>query len=268
LKKLFPLIGLVLVIAIAGLYGLDYYQKQRAQQREQVSYLLARCVNEGLLSLFTLQANDWRKNPELLKKEALRLQRATGALPEKILDGKVFGDWQGAVRVCERLTDNTIRQHETIFWPVAELAEHGFWDWRKLKDRGRLERRKRDVDRVRVSTQAADRYLTDLRADINNLLRQSGIASETLAQINTVLEQQVFSRYHKGAFSIDSVQLYLQRLEHLYQLLADNPRGYTLRAGTLYFYDGELRREVDNLNRALMQGEADFFNNWRQILRQ
>ncbi|WP_288129021.1 hypothetical protein [Microbulbifer sp.] len=267
MKKLFPLIALLLVAAIAALYGLDHYQKLRADQRAQVSYLLSRCANEGLLSLFSLQANDWKKNPELLKQEEARLLRAAGALPEKTLEGKVFGDWQAAVQVCERLTENSVRQHKTIFWPVKELAESELWNPGDLNDRRRLHRRQRDIDRARISAQAADRYLIDLRADLNNLLDQSGIDKETLPEINAELDRQVFSGYHKGAFSLAWVQQYLNRLQHFYQLLKENPKGFTLRGGSLYFYDQSLRREVDDLNRVLLQGEPAFFNNWRQILR-
>lgn len=267
MKKFFPLIALLLVAAVAALYGLDHYRKLRADQREQVSYLLSRCANEGLLSLFTLQANDWKKHPELLKREEERLLQATGALPEKILDGKVFGDWRAAVQVCERLTENSIRQHKTIFWPVAELAERELWNPDDLQSRRRLHRRQRDIDRARISAQAADRYLTDLRADLNNLLSQSGIGTEALLQVTADLEQQVFSAYHKGAFSLPRVQQYLNRLEHFYHLLEENRKGYTVRGGSLYFYNQKLRREVGDLNRTLSQGQAEFFNNWRQIVR-
>ena len=266
MKKFYPLVALVLVIGIAGLYGLDYYKKLRLHQREQVSYLLSRCANQSLLSLFRLQANDWKKNPDFYQKEGGALSAEMAALPEKVLDGKMFGEWQAAEEICERLTKNTNSHHRTIFRPLGYMAKTGLWELERLKDPGTLDRRKKAIYRAEVAAQAADAYLHDFRSDIQGLLQASTLSPATRTAVMEEVERTVLTGYRAGSFSLRAVMQYLERQQHFYQLLADNTRGYRVRNGSLYFHDGSLRRQVDDLNRALVSGEIDFYNHWRQIV--
>lgn len=266
MKKLYPLIALIIVLAIAGIKGFEYYKKQRAEQRAQVSYLLSRCVNQSLLSLYQLQANDWKQNPDFHTEEAERLQTKISALPAEIIDGKPFAEWQAAVHICERLTENTNRQHRTIFGPVAYLAKTGLWEMDRLKDARKLERRKKALYRVQISAQAADHYLKDFQSDVAGLLKTSLLSEENRWAVEREIQQTVFSGYRKGKFSRKEVEQYLDRQEYFYQLLVDNPKGFSLRGGSLYFHDKKLHREVDGLNRAIITGDVDFYNQWRQIV--
>ena len=265
MKKFYPLVALILVISAAGLYGLDYYKKLRLHQREQVSYLLSRCVNQSLLSLFRLQANDWKKNPGFYQQEADTLAAEVAALPEIVLDGKMFGEWQAAEEICDRLTKNTNRHHRTIFRPLGYMAKTGLWELERLQDPGTLDRRKKAIYRVEVAAQAAGAYLHDFSSDIQGLLQASTLSTVTRTAAMNEIEQTILSGYRAGSFSLRPVTQYLERQQHFYQLLADNTRGYRVRGGSLYFYDSQLRRQVDDLNRALVSGEVDFYNHWRQI---
>lgn len=266
MKKLYPLLAFLLVVTIAGLYGLDYYRELREQQREQTAHLLASCVNRGLLSLFRLQANDWRVRPDLYRKEEQKLDEAVAQLPQQLLDGRPFAEWQEAVAICEKLTRHSNLQHDTIFRPLAEFAGRKMADSRTLKDRDALRRRQRAIGRLRVSAQAADRYLQDLRADIRNLVEGGNLSPQSRERALREIDGEVLDFYRKGNFSKRQVDAHLQRVERYYELLAKNPRGYSLRGGGLFFYDGDLRREIDNLNTAMLQGEGQFFGNWKQIV--
>ncbi|MFV8782859.1 hypothetical protein ACNKU7_10595 [Microbulbifer sp. SA54] len=266
MKKIYPLIALILVLAIAGKKGFDYYQNQRAEQRAQVSYLLSRCVNQSLLSLFHLQSNDWKAKPEFYREEESLLRAAVSELPVQLLDGKPFSEWQAAVDICNRLTENSNRQHRTIFRPVAYMAKTGLWEMERLTDTRTLERRKKALYRVQVSAQAADSYLEDFQADVTSLLNNSLLSEESRRAAQEEIQRTVFSGYRHGNFSRKEVDLYLDRQQHFYQLLVDNPKGFAVRAGSLYFYDKKLHREVDGLNRALLTSEIDFYNQWRQIV--
>lgn len=265
MKKFLPLLVLLLVGAVAGLYGLNHYRELREQQREQTAQLLASCVNQGLLSLFSLQANDWRKQPDFYRQQAQKLDTAVAELPKKLLDGKPFAEWQLAVDICNRLTEHSNLQHRTIFRPLGDFASREMSD-RGLKDREALEHRRRTIDRLKTSARAADRYLEDLRTDIHNQLQSSGLSAASRELAQAEINAQVLDYYRRGSFSERQVDAHLERVERYYQLLADNPRGFTLRGGGLYFYDGTLRREIDNLNSAILQGEAAFFANWSQLV--
>lgn len=266
MKKLYPLLAFLLVLAIAGLYGLDYYRKLREQQREQTSHLLASCVNQGLLSLFRLQANDWRAQPDFYREQERKLDKAVAQLPQQQLDGRPYAEWQEAIAICEKLTRHSKLQHETIFRPLGDFAAREMSDSRTLKNRDSLRRRQRTIDRLKVSAQAADRYLQDLRTDIHSQLAGSDLSPQSRDRALQEIDAQVLDFYRKGNFSRRQVDAHLQRVERFYRLLADNPRGYSLRTGSLYFHDGNLRREVDNLNSAILQGESQFFGNWKQIV--
>ena len=268
MKKLYPLIALAIVLVIAGFYGLDHYRKLRAQQQAQTAHLITRCVNQGLLSLFTLQGNVWSKKPELLGDEEQRLSQRVSALSEAVLNGKPYADWQGALEVCDRLTVNTNRQHRTIFRPLTQMAKKEMWSLKNAKSEQYQERRKKAIYRTKIAAEAADRYLSDLQADIKRLLDISGLSLEARALTDQQLQTSIFNVYRKGRFNKQRVLQYLDQQETFYQLLADNPKGFTLRGGSLYFYNKNLHRKVDDLNRTLLQGEVDFFANWHQILQQ
>ncbi|WP_428819676.1 hypothetical protein [Microbulbifer sp. MCCC 1A16149] len=268
MKKIYPLIALAIVLLIAGYAGLDHYREVREQQQAQTAHLITRCVNQGLLSLFTLQKNDWEKNPELLRAEEERLDQRIAALPDAVLVDKPFADWQGALEICQRLTVNSNRLHKTIFRPLMEMAKKEMWSLKNAKSSQYQSRRKRTIYRTKIAAEAADRYLEDLRSDIDRLLDISRISAESRALAERQLQEAIFDKYRKGRFSKTRVLQYLERQETFYQLLADNPRGFTLRGGSLYFYNDKLHRQADDLNRALLQGEVDFFANWRQIVEQ
>ena len=266
MKKHYPVAVLAAVLVIAGLFALNHYSTLRSQQREQVVHLLSRCVNQSLLSMFRLQANNWAARPDFYRQESEGLASATQALPAKILDGESFGEWQEAVTICATLTKNANRQHRTIFRPLGRLASSELWGNEGLKEERMLKRRQRLIAQVNVAAQAAESYLKDLRSDIHGLLQTSGLSEKTREAIVVEIEQGVLEKYRHGAFSSKDVAQYLERQNLFYQLLADNPRGYTLRGGSLYFYSGNLRARVEELGRALMNGKADFYNNWQQIV--
>lgn len=266
MKKIYPLIALVIVLLIAGYYGLDHYRELRERQQAQTAHLITRCVNQGLLSLFTLQSNDWEKNPQQLHEEEARLDKRVAQLPHAVLEGEPFSDWQGALEVCDRLTVNSNRQHKTIFRPLIEMAKKEIWSLKNAKSEQYQSRRKRAIYRTKIAAEAADRYLNDLRLDIDRLLDISRISPEARALAQKQLQATIFDKYRKGRFNKARVLHYLERQETFYQLLTDNPKGFTLRGGSLYFYNKNLHRKADDLNRSLMQGEVDFFANWRQIV--
>ncbi|WP_231758907.1 hypothetical protein [Microbulbifer elongatus] len=268
MKKIYPLIALVIVLVITGLYGLDHYRKVREQQQATTAHLITRCVNQGLLSLYALQANDWRKQPKMLAHETERLQQRVAALPAAVYEGKPYADWQGALEVCDRLTVNSNRQHKTIFRALAEMAKKELWELETAKSEPFQERRKKAIYRSKVAAEAADRYLDDLQADIKRLLDVSRISAEARALTDQQLQEFIFQKYRKGRFSKRRVLQYLERQEAFYQLLTDNPKGFTLRGGSLFFYNKKVHRKADELNRSLLHGEADFFANWRQIVEQ
>lgn len=266
MKKFYPLLLFLIVAAVAGLYGLDYYRDLRASQREQTAHLVARCVNQGLLSLFRLQANDWRERPEFHREQERKLEGAVAQLPQQLLDGHPFAEWQAAVRICDRLTQHSNLQHKTIFGPLGDFASPDMSNSRTLKNRDSLARRHRSINRLQVSAQAAARYLDDLRTDIQNQLNESELSQTSRELVAAGINSQVLDFYRPGKFSERQVNAYLERVERYYNLLAENPRGFTLRGGSLFFYDRVLRREVDNLNSAILQGEAAFYGNWTQIV--
>ncbi|WGL15316.1 hypothetical protein PVT68_11100 [Microbulbifer bruguierae] len=268
MKKFYPLIALIIVLAIAGTYGLDHYRKQREYQQAQTAHLITRCVNQGLLSLFALQGNDWEKNPDFLDKEEKRLEQRIAASPDAVLDGKPFSDWQGALEICDRLKVNTTRQHRTIFRSLTEMAKKEIWSLDTARSEPFQKRRISAIYRTKVAAEAAAQYIDDLEADISRLLPVGRFSPETLALVEQQLQEFIFAKYRKGGFSKRRVQQYLERQQAFYQLLKDNPNGFTLRGGSLFFYDKKLHREADELNRALLQGEAEFFSSWRQIVKQ
>ena len=266
MKKLYPLVALAIALAIAGLYGLDHFRKVREQQQEKTAHLITRCVNQGLLSLFALQGNDWSKKPKQLEVETKRLTQRMQALPDAVYEGKPFADWQGALEVCDRLTVNSNRQHKTIFRSLAEMAKKDLWELDTAKSDPFHERRKKAIYRTKVAAEAADRYLDDLQADVQRLLDVSRVSPEARALTDQQLQEFIFQKYREGRFSKRRVLQHLERQEAFYQLLTDNPKGFTLRGGSLYFYNKNLHRKADDLNRSLLHGEADFFGNWRQIV--
>ncbi|MFC6633913.1 hypothetical protein [Microbulbifer taiwanensis] len=266
MKKLYPLLAFVLVIAIAALYGLNHYRELREHQRQQTAHLLASCVNQGLLSLFRLQANDWRAQPEFYREQERKLEESVAQLPQQLLDGEIFAEWQEAITICEKLTRHSNLQHGTIFRPLSDFAARDMTDARTLKDRGSLRRRQRIIGRLDVSAQAADHYMQDLRTDIKNLLNGGGLSLKSRERALQEINAEVLDYYRRGNFSKRQVDAHLRRVQKYYQVLADNPRGYSLRGGGLYFYDARLRREVENLNSAILQGDNQFFANWKQIV--
>ncbi|AMX01210.1 hypothetical protein [Microbulbifer thermotolerans] len=266
MKKLYPLLAFLLVVSIAALYGLDYYRNLREQQREQTAHLLASCVNQGLLALFRLQANDWRAQPDFHSEQKRKLKEVEAQLPQQLLEGQPFAEWQEATVICDKLTRHSNLQHETIFRPLGDFAAPKMSDSRTLKDRNALKHRLRVIDQLKISAQAADRYLQDLLADIDNQLRNSNLSPQSRERALREINSQVLDFYRKGKFSKTQVDAHLQRVGRFYRLLADNPDGYSLRGGSLYFYDRNLRREIDNLNSAILQGEAQFYGNWAQIV--
>lgn len=266
MNKRYPLLAFLLLVGIAGLCGLDYYRDLREQQGEQTAHLLASCVNQGLLSLFRLQANDWRARPDFYRQEEEKLNRAVARLARQQLHGRPYAEWQTATEICDKLAGHSNLQHRTIFGPLGRFAARGVSDNRTLKDRDSLRHRQWAISRLGISAQAADRYLEDLHTDIRNQLSGSGLSQQSRDRALREIDKQVLDYYRKGNFSRRQVDAHLKRVERFYQLLADNPRGYSLRGGALVFRDENLRREVDGLNSAILQGENQLFDNWRQIV--
>ncbi|WP_323846094.1 hypothetical protein [Microbulbifer magnicolonia] len=266
MKKIYLLLAVALAVAITGLYGLNAYRESREQQREQTAHLLASCVNQGLLALFRLQANDWRARPDFYRAQEQKLAEAAAQLPQQLLEGRPFAEWQQASAICEQLTRHSNLQHATIFEPLAQFTAREMSDSRTLKNRDSLRRRQRVIDRLKNASQAAERYLLDLRADIQSQLNASGLSQPSRERALERIDAEVLDYYRRGNFSRRQVDAHLQRVERYYALLADNPRGYRLRNGTLIFHDGSLRREIDELGSAILQGENAFFANWQQIV--
>ncbi|GAB2515678.1 hypothetical protein [Microbulbifer agarilyticus] len=266
MKKLLLLVAVAISLGIASLYWLDHQRQVREQQQEMTAHLITRCVNQGLLSLFVLQNNDWAQQPKLLDTETRRLKQQTRALPDAILVGEPFADWQAALDVCDRLTENSNRQHKTIFRPLADMAKKDIWALDTAKSEPFQERRKKAIYRSKTAAEAADQYMQELEIDVKHWLDVSRISPETRALADQQLREFIFQKYRKGRFSKPRVLQYLERQEAFYQLLTDNTRGFTLRGGSLFFYNKALHRKVDDLNRSLMHGEPDFFANWRLIV--
>nr|WP_010131116.1 hypothetical protein [Microbulbifer agarilyticus] len=268
MKKLLFLAVVAIGLVIAGLYWLDHQRQVREQQQEMTAHLITRCVNQGLLSLFVLQNNDWAQQPKLLDVETRRLKQQTRALPDAILVGKPFADWQAALNVCDRLTENSNRQHKTIFRPLADMAKKDIWALSTAKSEPFQERRKKAIYRSKTAAQAADQYMQELEVDVKHWLDVSRISPEARALADQQLQEFIFQKYRKGRFSKRRVLQYLERQEAFYQLLTENAKGFSLRGGSLFFYNKTLHRKVDDLNRSLMHGEVDFFASWRQIVTQ
>ncbi|WP_444923774.1 hypothetical protein ACJJH9_19795 [Microbulbifer sp. DLAB2-AF] len=266
MKKAIVVIAVLAIAIIAGLYGLNHYRKIQKQQLEQTSHLLASCVNQGLLSLFRLQANDWHKNPGFVLQQQRSLNESVEGLPEKILEGKSFKKWEYAVDICNKLTRNSNLQHITIFRPLADLASFEMSDAATFKSRKSLRKRKKTIGALRESAQAADRYLKDLRSDISTQMKVYRFSDEEKEFIQKQINTEVLDYYQKGDFSLNNANVYLERLSNFYKLMAENPKAYTVRSGSLYFYDRSLRSKIDILNRAILQGESEFFSNYTQIL--
>ncbi|WP_371837265.1 hypothetical protein [Microbulbifer epialgicus] len=256
----------LLAMIATGLYGLNHYREVKKHQQEQIAHFLASCVNQGILSLFRLQANDWKKHPGFYREQQQALRADIVALPQKTLDGKPFHSWKYAVEICDKLTRNSNLQHITIFRPLGELASIEMSDPRTFKKREALRKRKKIIVALQESARAADRYLRDLQSDLNTQLQTYRFSSEDKAIILGKINSEVLEFYQKGKFSLKSVEIYLERLSSFYRLMAENPRGYTVRNGSLYFYDRKLRSQVEALNRAILQGEGAFFANYTQIV--
>ncbi|MFI2811051.1 MULTISPECIES: hypothetical protein [Microbulbifer] len=265
MKKILACGGLLLAGIIAFTF-IGHYREVREEQREQTAQLLARCVNESLLSLFRLQANEWRDRPDLYRDEAARLSKNVAALPQRLSSGEDYPEWREAVLICEQFTEHTNAQHRTIFRPLAAFAELPVGDNRLLGDRRELRQLRRRLASVEVSARAADRYLQDMQRDIAQLVNDSGLSAATRQAAEQQINSEVLDRYRRGAFSLKQVLAHTGRVHHYYKLLAGNPRGWTLRAGGLYFHDRALRSEVDQLNSAVFQGEGQFYANWKQVL--
>lgn len=266
MKKIYLLFIVLLVAILAGLYGLNHYREIKKHQQEQSAHLLASCVNQGILSLFRLQANDWRKRPDYYLDQQRELNEKIEVLPEKILEGQPFDSWEHAIDICEKLTRNTNLQHITIFRPLGDLASAEMSDARTFKQKASLRNRKKIISALKESSHAADRYLRDLHNDISIKLRTYRFPDEERELIWNQINSEVLEFYQKGNFSLKNAEIYLERISGFYRLMAENPRGYTVRNGSLYFYDPKLRSEIENLNRAILQGEGEFFANYSQIV--
>lgn len=266
MKKSITLGAILALFIVAGVSGLNHWREVREQQREQVAHLLARCVNEGLLSLFRLQANDWRKRPDYYREQAEDLVRKTDALPGSLLEGDVFDEWREAVRLCGVLTLHSNKQHQLIFQPLGRFASYDMTDPRLVSGSRGLKRHKRILSHMRTAAQVADSYLRDLRTDISRQVSGGSLNKETVRATETAINNEVLDNYRRGSFSVPQISAHLERVEQYSRLLAENPRGFTVRGGGLFFYDANLRREVERLNRAIMQGETAFLANWRQIV--
>lgn len=266
MKKSITLIAILALLLFAGFYSLNHWREVREQQRQQVAHMLARCVNEGLLSLFRLQANDWRRQPDYYREQAADLVRRTGELPGKLLDGEPFDEWHEAARLCDVLTLHSNKQHQIIFQPLGLFASHDMTDPRIFTGTRGSKRRKRTIGHMRTAAQAANSYLQDLRTDISRQISAGGLHPETVRAAEAAINYEVLDNYRSGGFSISQVSAHLERVEQYMRLLAENQRGFAVRGGGLVFYDQGLRREVNQLSRAIMQGDSVFLANWRQIV--
>ncbi|SDK43903.1 hypothetical protein [Microbulbifer yueqingensis] len=257
---------LLLLGVFTALFFYERYSEQNEQRRQQTATLLSRCVNESLLSLFRLQANDWRRQSGFYPVEAQRLSENAAALPGRLLEGESFPEWQVAVDICEEFTDHSNAQHRIIFNTLGKFAALPVGDNRLLDD-GRARRQlRRRAGSLEVGARAADRYLADLKRDFAQLVSSSGLSAATKLQVEHEVNAEVLDHYRKGHYSLSGVLAHLERVKAYYSLLVDNPRGWTLRTGSLYFHDRALRREVEQLNSAVLQGEGEFFANWAQVM--
>ncbi|GAB2892063.1 hypothetical protein ACCI51_02460 [Microbulbifer echini] len=266
MKKIIILFVVLIIVIAAALYGLNNYQQTQKKQLEQASHLLASCVNQGILSLFRLQANDWNLRPDYYLQQQRILNANIEDLPQKILDGRSFKKWSFALKVCDKLTVNSNLQHVTIFRPLADLASSEMSDATTFKSRKSLRKRKKTIGALRESAQAADRYLKDLRSDINTQIQAQPFSGDEKEFLLQQINKEVLDYYQHGKFSLENANVYLERLSSFYQLMAENPKAYTVRSGSLYFYDRNLRSKVEGLNRIILQGETTFFANFTQIL--
>ncbi|KUJ83065.1 hypothetical protein AWR36_011045 [Microbulbifer flavimaris] len=267
MKKTIPLFAVLGGLLICASLVWGEWQRRQQMDRQQAAHLLSSCVNQGLLSLFRLQRNDWGTKPDFHRQEEISLQVAVAELPEKILDTEPGRRAVEAEQLCASMTENSIRQHGTIYGPLGDLAQDGVLDPASLTERKASKRQQRKIRRLRVSAQAADRYLEDLRVDLSAKLAASALDSKTRQLVEMEIQREVLDYYQPGNFSRDSIEHYLSRREKLIQLLADNPDGYSIRSGALYFHNAGLRRRVDSLYRALLQGHGKFLANWKQVVR-
>ncbi|MCO1333054.1 hypothetical protein MO867_01755 [Microbulbifer sp. OS29] len=267
MKKIYLLALVVLVaLMVLGLYGLDHYRKNKERQREQTAHLLTSCVNQGILTLFRLQANNWKEQPDFYIEEEKRLNAKIEALPAKILDDAPYENWNYAVKMCGKLTRNSNLQHVTIFHPLGDFASADITNVKALKDRGALRKRKKVINALYESSEAADRYMKDLRRDINTQLKAYRFSKQDREAVLQQISSEVLDYYQKGSFSKRQVDTYLERVSQFYKVMAENPKSYSARNGSLFFYKKGLREEVEGIYGAVMQGEGPFYANFKQIL--
>ncbi|MEW5249428.1 hypothetical protein [Microbulbifer discodermiae] len=254
------------MLLIVGLATRQYWQDAQQERRQQVAHLLSRCVNAGLLSLFNLQANNWQRRPAFYRAESARLLRDTTALPSKALRGRHFPEWREAVRLCERLTLNSNTQHTTIFAPLGDFAAADLRAAHLLGSPQALSNAKHITERLYTAAEAADNYLLHLRADIRDKIATSSLSPGTQQLVESTINTEALDNYRSGNFSTTQVRAQIRRVQAYLQLLTDNPRGYTIRNGGLYFHDSQLQLRVDRLNKAIIQGQGPFMANWTQIV--
>ncbi|AWF79376.1 hypothetical protein BTJ40_00200 [Microbulbifer sp. A4B17] len=266
MKKIFFILVVFVAVAIIGLYGLDRYQKNAERQREQVAYLLASCVNQGILTLFRLQANDWKARPDYYIEEENRLGAAVKVLPDEILEGEPFETWKHAIKICDKLTRNSNLQHVTIFRPLGDFSAEEISNIYTLKDRGALRKREKTIHALHESAEAADRYMSDLRRDINTQLRAFRFSDKERESVLQAISSQVLDNYQQGNFSKKQADTYLERVSLFYRTMVENPKSYSIRSGSLFFYSSELKQKVEGLYGAVIQGEGPFYANFKQIL--
>ncbi|WP_237059873.1 hypothetical protein [Microbulbifer sediminum] len=254
---------------LAGIIAFNvigHYREVREEHRQQTAQLLSRCVNESLLSLFRLQVNDWRRKPAFYLQEAERLRENVAALPQQLGNIENYPEWHAAIAICEKFTEHSNNQHRTIFRPLGGFAELPVGDNRLLGNRRAMRVLRRNLASLEVAARAADRYLADMQRDIAQLAGDSGLSADMQRLAEEQINTEVLDYYRGGNFSLKQVLAHIERVRSYYELLADNPRGWSLRAGGLFFYDRGLRSEVDQLNNAVFQGEGEFYANWKQVL--
>ncbi|WP_299940336.1 hypothetical protein [uncultured Microbulbifer sp.] len=266
MKKIYLFSTALVLATVVGLYGLNHYRAVKKDQQQQVASLLASCVNQGILTLFRLQANDWRARPDFYRQQEEALNTTARQLPQKILHGEPFKKWKYAVKICEQLSRNSNLQHITIFKPLGKFSPSEFSGPRQLKKRKFLHKRERMIGALMESAQAASRYLPDLRRDINTQLQEYGFSDAEKTYIFQRINADVLDFYQPGNFSAKKAETYLERISAFNKLLAKNHGKYTVRGNSLYFYDQNLRSQVLDLNRAILQGEGPFFADYTQIM--
>ncbi|WP_444943265.1 hypothetical protein ACJJIK_15455 [Microbulbifer sp. ZKSA006] len=227
---------------------------------------MASCVNQGILTLFRLQANDWKAHPKYYHEEERRLGLAVKALPDQILEGESFARWQQAIAICEKLTRNSNLQHVTIFRPLGDFSAAEISNIYTLKDRGALRQREKVIHALYDSAQAADRYMQDLRRDINTQMRAYHFSEDERELVFQAISAQVLDNYQQGSFSKKQADTYLERVSLFYKTMAENPNSYSVRSGSLFFYNQKLKNKVEGLYSAVMHGERPFYANFKQIL--